>query len=495
MNNSTTGKKVLSNFIWRFAERSGARFVAFVVSVVLARILDPDHYGIIALISVFVSILQVFIDSGLGSALIQKKDADNIDFSTVFYTNVVFCTVLYLLLFVCSPLISDFYKMDGLTPVIRVLGLKLIISGVKNVQQAYVSRKMIFKRFFFATLGGTLGSAVVGIIMAYNGFGVWALVAQELFNNTVDTLILWITVKWRPQLVFSFKRLKRLYSYSWKLLCSSLINTIYNDVRQLIIGRMYTSEALAFYNRGKKMPNLIVTNINSSIDSVLFPVMSSAQDSKEKVKKMMRTSIRVSSMIMWPVMLGMATVSEPLVRLLLTEKWMGCVPLMRVFCIALAFQPIHTSNLNALKAMGRSDLYLKMEIIKKSIGMIILLATMNFGVMVICYGVLFYNIIAQIINSSPNRKLLNYSYFEQLKDISQFIVMSLVMCVPIYFINFIHMNDVLRLIIQIIIGMTIYVSEATIFKVDAFYFAIDNLNGIIHINDRWNSLKEKIKRK
>ena len=357
--------KTIQNFIWRFLERCGAQGVTFIVSIVLARLLDPSLYGTIALVTVFTTIMQVFVDSGMGNALIQKKDADDLDFSSVFWFNLCMCIILYILMYISAPLIAAFYKTPELTPIVRVLSLILIISGVKNVQQAYVSRNMLFKRFFFSTLGGTIGAAIVGITMACYGFGVWALVAQMLFNATVDTIILWITVKWRPKKQFSIKRLKQLFSFGWKLLLSSLLDTIYNDLRQLIIGKIYSKDDLAQYNQGKKFPQLIVTNINTSIDSVLLPTMSKAQDNPQVVKSMTSRAIKISTYIMMPFMVGIAVCAEPLVRFVLTDKWLPCILFLRIFCITFAFYPIHTANLNAIKAMGRSDLFLILEIIKK----------------------------------------------------------------------------------------------------------------------------------
>lgn len=319
---------IFSNFIWRFLERCGAQGVSFIVSIVLARLLLPEMYGTIALVTVFLNIMQVFIDSGMGNALIQKKNADDTDFSTVFYFNLVVCSVLYVLMFFIAPVIAKFYNDLSLVPVIRVLSLALLISGVKNIQQAYVSRNMLFKRFFFATLGGTIVAAVLGIWMAYRGYGVWALVAQQLTNAAIDTLILWITVRWRPKLVFSFQRLKGLFSYGWKLLASGLLDVVYNDLRQLIIGKLYSSSDLAYYNKGEHFPKLIVSNINSSIDSILLPVMSRNQDDAVSVKNMTRRAIKLSSYVMAPFMMGMAFCSKTIVTLLLTEKWLDCVPFM-----------------------------------------------------------------------------------------------------------------------------------------------------------------------
>lgn len=479
MAHKSIGDRVFSNLIWRFAERCGAQLVTFAVSIVLARMLEPSVYGLVAIVTVFTSILQVFVDSGLGNALIQKKDADNIDFSTVFFTNISFCLILYAGLFLAAPHIAHFYNMPDLTNLVRILGLILIISGVKNVQQAYVSRHMIFKRFFFSTLGGTIGAAVAGIIMAYMGYGAWALVAQYLFNALVDTCILWITVKWRPQLCFSWKRLKALYAYGWKLLASSVLNTVYNNIRQLIIGKMYSSADLAYYNKGSSFPNFIVTNINTSIDSVLFPAMSASQDDKSKVKTMTRMSIRVSSCIMWPIMIGLAAVAEPFIKLLLTDKWLDCVPFLRIFCLPLAFQPIHTANLNAIKAVGRSDIFLKLEIIKKIIGVLILLAAMNYGVLAIGYSVLLYDVIAQLLNSWPNRKLLGYAYLDQLKDIAPFILLSLIIAVPVYFIGMLNMPTLLVLTLQVIAGGTLYIGISYIFKLDTFMFILKKITALI----------------
>ena len=472
-------KVILSNFMWRFVERCGAQGVTFVVSIVLARLLEPSVYGTIALVTVFTTIMQVFVDSGMANALIQKKDADDLDFSTVFYFNLVVCITLYIVMFFCAPLIAGFYQMYELVPVIRVLSLILIISGVKNVQQAYVSRNMLFKRFFFATLGGTIGAAIVGIIMAYNGFGVWALVAQMLFNTLVDTIILWITVKWRPKKMFSFERLKTLFSYGWKLLASALIDTVYTDLRQLIIGKIYTKEDLGHYNQADKFPKVIVSNINSSIDSVLLPTLSKAQDDPTSVKSMTRRAIKTSSYIMMPLMVGLAVCAEQLVSLVLTDMWLPCVPYLRLFCFTYAFYPVHTANLNAIKAMGRSDLFLKLEIIKKIVGLIALVATMWISVMAMAYSLLATSVASQIINSWPNKKLMNYSYLEQLKDMLPQIILSVIMGILVYCIQFLGFNNVITLIIQFIFGTTFYFIISKIMHIESFVYILSMLKPIL----------------
>ncbi len=480
MNTNSTKRVVFSNFLWRFAERTGAQIVQFIVSIVLARVLLPEAYGTVALMTVFIQILQVFVDSGLGNALIQKKNADNIDFSTVFYTNIAFCLILYALLFLASPIIAYFYEDPALTAYTRVLGLTVIISGVKNVQQAYVSRKLLFRRFFFATLTGTLTAAVVGIALAYSGAGVWALIAQQITNLLVDTVMLWITVKWRPDRVFSKERLKGLFSYGSKLLISAIIDTVYNNVRQLIIGKLYTKKDLAYYNQGKQFPNVVVTNINTSIDSVLLSVMSKEQDHRESVKQMTRRAIKTSTYIMAPLMMGLAFCGDTVIELLLTEKWLSAVPFMRIFCITYMFYPVHTANLNAIKAMGRSDLFLKLEIIKKAVGLAVMLTTMWFGVMMMAYSLLFTSIVSQIINSWPNKKLLGYSYFEQLKDLLPGILLAVFMGICVMLIGYIpNLPLIVTLVLQIAVGGAIYILLSKLLKLESFEYMLELIKDFV----------------
>lgn len=470
---------VISNFIWRFAERSGAQLVTFIVSIVLARLLMPEDYGAIALVTVFTTIMQVFVDSGLGTALIQKKYADDLDFSSVFYFNFVVCIFLYIVMFFAAPLIASFYNMPELTPVVRVISLTIVISGVKGVQQSFVSRNMLFKRFFYATLGGTIFSAFLGIAMAYAGFGVWAIVAQQLSNTAIDTLILWITVKWRPKLMFSWKRLKGLLAFGWKMLCSALLDTVYNNLRSLLIGKVYSSADLAYYNEGKKFPNLIVTNINTSIDSVLLPAMSKEQDDKDRVKNMTRRSIMVSCYIMAPLMIGLACCASNIVIVILTEKWLPCVFFLQIFCITYMFYPIHTANLNAIKAMGRSDLFLKMEIWKKVIGMILLLATLFISVKAMAYSLLISTLTSMIINSWPNKKLLDYSFLEQMIDILPSIFLAVGMGAVVYFIGLLHIPTLPLLLIQVICGGAIYIAGSAVFRLEPFHYLIGIIRPVI----------------
>ena len=472
MNEKANDTKVFSNLIWRFGQVFGAQAVSFIVSIVLARILDPDVYGTVGLVTVFIAILQVFVDSGLGTALVQEKEADDLDFSTVFFFNMLMCLVLYLLIFAAAPLIARFYDEPVLTAVIRVVGLILIVYGMKGVQQSYVARNFLFKRMFFATLAGNLGGAAVGIAMALMGFGVWALVGQMLFNSALDTLILWLTVKWRPKLLFSVERLRSLFSFGWKILVTSLLDTVYNNLCSLIIGKKYSEADLAYYHRGRQFPMLASYVFNSSLDSVLLPAMASSQEDKSRVGEMARRTVKVSSYIMWPVSIGLAVCAEPLVRLLLTEKWLPCVPYMQIFCIVCAFQPIHAASLNALKSLGRSDLFMKLELAKKIIGFALIIVSMRWGIIAMALSELVTLFISHVINSFPNRRHLNYGYFQQLRDIFPAMLLSLAMGAVVWAISLLGLSDILTLPLQILTGVVFYAAASALLKLDSFMYLL-----------------------
>lgn len=474
-------RKVFSGLIWKFGERIGAQAVSFLVSIILARLLLPSDYGVIALITIFIDIANVFVSSGFGAALVQKKDADEVDFSSVFYFSIVMSWVLYIIVFLGAPAVAGFYDKEILTPVLRVMALKLPLAGVNSVQHAYVQKKMLFKRFFFSTLIGTVGSAVVGIVMAYTGFGAWALVAQYLFNSTMDTVVLWFTVRWRPVWRFSLGRMKYLFGFGWKMLASELIHTSYKQIRSLIIGKVYTEKDLAFYNQGGKLPSLIVTNINSSVSSVLFPAMTLKQDDTGKLKEMVRLSIRVSSYIMWPLMIGLLVISEPIVRLMFTEKWLPCVPYMQIACIQFALEPVQTANVQAVKAMGKGRTYLIMEIVKKLFGIVMIVAVMYQGVMAIAVTAMFVTFFAALVNSTPNRKYLGYTYQEQLVDLIPSILLAAAMGICVYGVGRLPVPDLVSIVLQAVSGAASYIIISLAFRVSQFRYIVDILKNFIKV--------------
>ncbi|MGN9056331.1 lipopolysaccharide biosynthesis protein [Bariatricus sp. HCP28S3_A7] len=469
--------KVLAGLSWRFGERILAQMVTFVVSIVLARILAPSDYGAIALVMSFITIANVFVTSGFGNALIQKTDADDIDFSTMFFFNVGLSLLLYIFIWLAAPYAAAFYKMPILAPVLRVLGLKIPISGVNNIQQAFVSRNMLFKRFFFSTIIGTIGSAAVGIIMAVSGFGIWALVAQYLFNSFCDTMVLWFTVKWRPKAVFSVTRLKPMFRYGLNIILSNLLYNFCNELSNIIIGKVYSSQDLAYYSKGKQLPNLIVVNINTAISGVLFPVLSKHQEERERLLQMTRRSIKVSSYVLSPLLLGLMVTAKPVVRLLLTDKWLPCVPFLQLYCLFYLLQPMQTANLEAIKAIGRSDLYFRMEVIKRSVAIIVLLISVRYGVYAIAVGNVVASFIRSFVNATPNKKLLNYSYLEQLKDIGPAIILSSMMAGIVALTGrmceALMITVLVQLILQIMVGFASYIALSLAFKLESFVYIKD----------------------
>ena len=452
----------------------GIQGTQFVVSIVLARLLAPDDFGLIALVMAVIAIANVFVQSGLGTALIQKKDADGTDFSSVFYASLLLATVVYAIIFFTAPLIADFYEKPALIPVIRVLTLSLFIGVFNSIQYAYVARRMMFKKLFFRSIGSMIPSSIIGIAMAFTGFGVWALVAQQLSNTFLSVLIMWFVVPWRPQLIFSFERLKKLFSFGWKLLFSSVIDTVYSQIQSFIIGKMFSPASLAFYDRGSHFPYIVVNNINNSIQAVMLPSLSAYQDDKPQVKKMVRRAIVTSSFLIIPMMAGLAAAAEPIVKILLGDKWLPCVPFVQIFCFIYAFYPIHTSNLSAINAMGRSDIFLKLEIIKKIFGLSILVVSILYfrTPIGIAYGASVSTVIASFINAFPNKKLLNYSYFEQISDIAPSALLACAMALAITALNQLQLNIYLTLVLQILSGAIFYLGLAKLLHFESLDYLI-----------------------
>ncbi len=471
----TSKTHVISSLLWKFLERAGTQGVQFVIQIVLARILCPDDYGILAILMAFIALANVFVQSGFNTSLIQKKDSDETDFSSVFWLSLFVSLLLYIVLFFASPFIARFYKNDILIPILRVLALTLFFGALNSVQSAMVSKTMQFKKFFFSSMGGVVGSGIVGIILACNGFGVWALVAQQLANNLLISVILWTTVKWRPKFVFSIEKVKSLFSFGWKLLCSGLLDTGYRQIYNLVIGRVFTSSDLGIFSRGEQFPQVIATNLDGSIQSVMLPTLSSHNDSAEEVKQITRRSISTSSYVLMPCMLGMAAIAKNLVLVLLTEKWLPCVPFLQLACLAFALYPIHTANLTAINAMGRSDVFLKVEVIKKIIGIAVLVVTVPFGLVAMAAGRVFSGIICTFVNAHPNKKILDYSYIEQWKDILPYVLVAAAMALVVYFVGFIPLQAAPVLFIQIAAGIFFYVLVSKIFRLEAFNYLVQTL--------------------
>lgn len=464
--------KVLSGLTWKFGERILSQGISFVISLVLARMLMPSEYGTVSLVLVFINLANVFVSNGLGETLIQKKDASNVDFSTIFYCSLLVSIFLYTILFAIAPLVGDFYENQELILVLRILALRLPVTAINTIQQAYVSKKMDFKRFFFSTLGGTLFSGVIGIWMAFTGYGIWALVVQYLSNSVINTIVLTYTVKWKPQLCFSISSAKEMIPYGWKLTAAAFVNTLYGELRNLIIGRIYTTQDLAYYNKGNHFPSLTVTNIDTSISSVLFPALSLVNNDKNKLKEYTRKSMQVSSYIIFPMMIGMYAVADTMITVLLTENWIGCVPFLRLSCIYWMIQPIQTANAQAIKACGRSDIYLRLETTKKIIGVLLIILTMRISVLAVVSTNLIMAVISITINIFPNKKLLGYGYVEQLKDIFPALLLSMIMGVFVWGTHILFGNTVVSLLLQILVGLCVYLGISAITNNKTYKFIL-----------------------
>lgn len=461
---------VLRSLLWKFLERCSVQLVSFIVTILLARILYPEEYGIIALVMIFVNLAQVIVDAGFSSALIQKKNATLSDFSTIFYTNLAMALVLYVILYFSAHAIATFYDKPQLINIVRILSLSLFFYAINSVQRAYLVRNLLFKQQFYSSFGAVIFSGALGITMALKGFGVWALVAQSFGFQIANVAIMWITVPWRPTFEFSRAQFKELFDFGWKIFASSMLINLFINIRGLIIGKVYSARSLALFDRGKQMPSLIIDNINSSIQAVLFPVMSSMQDDKESVKAMVRRSIKTSAFLIFPLVIGMAFTAESMVKCLLTDKWLGAVPYIQIFSLAYLLMPMQIANLEAIKSLGHSGTTLRVECIKKIFELIILVITIPLGVIWIAFGVVIYNLISLFINIFPNKKYLKYGIFEQFKDISPNLILSLLMGTIIYLISFIQISPWPLFILQIITGIITYLLLNMIFKPESYRY-------------------------
>lgn len=464
---------IIKSFLWKLFERLSVQLIQFIITVVLARLLMPSEYGIVALIAIFITLCDVIIDGGLNTALIQKKNADNIDFSTIFFFSVGIAVLLYGIMFACAPAIAHFYKQPELVPVIRVLSLSLPFYAFNSIQRAYVSKNMLFQRLFYSSLGAVILSGAIGVFMAYQGYGVWALVGQNVSGQFFTTLIMWFTIKWRPVRQFSLERFKGLFNYGWKILGANFITSLFLNIRKLVIGKFFTPASLAYYEKGDQLPALVMNNIFSSIQAILLPTFSESQDDRPHVKSMMRRSTKLSCFFIYPLMVGMIVAAKPLVVFLFTEKWLDAVPFIQILCIANFFRPITISNWEAIKALGYSGITLKLEIAKKIIDITILVVTAFIGVYAIAWGCVLFNLICVFINLAPNKKLLNYGIGEQIKDALPTLIIALIMGGCIYWVQYMPLSNLLILLSQFCLGTVLYFCLCALLHEESYIYIRD----------------------
>lgn len=463
---------VIKSFLWKLFERVGSQAISFVITIVLARLLLPEQYGIIALITVFLNVCNVIVDGGFTTALIQKKEADELDFSTVWHFSWGMALALYLVLWVAAPWIEGFYAMEGLTGVIRVLSVNLLFFALNAVQRAYIAKRMLFAKLFRSSLVAGVVSGLLGIVLAYQGYGIWALVAQSLGAQLFSCLVLWWTLDWRPRWVFSWVRFKGLFSYGWKIFMANAVVVGFVEMRKIVIGKMYSSSDLACYERGDQLANIVMKNVFTSMQTVLLPVFSESQDNVAHVKAMMRRTTKLVCFVIYPLTAGLAVAAEPLVRLLLTDKWIEVVPFLQILCVANFFTPITISNWEAIKALGHSGIVLKLEILKKVLDLGILLVSCFHGVYAIAWGIVLYNFLCLFINLYPNKKLLGYGIGEQLWDALPTALIAIAMGAAVWWVGGLGLSLVATLGCQVAVGGCVYLSLCALCKEESFGYVL-----------------------
>lgn len=455
-NNENGNRKIISGLLWKLLELGGTQGIQLVVSIILARILSPEEFGTISLIIIFITIANTFVQSGFATSLVQKKDVYDDDYSSVLWVSLLFAAVMYAVLFFAAPFIAEYYSVPVLTSLIRVTGIILFPGALVSIQTSYVSRNMQFNKLFTGSLVSVIVSGAVAIIMAASGFGVWAMSAQQIVYYFIMMFVMLIIISWKPKFVIVFSRVKEFFSFGWKILTAGLIDTIWTNVYGLVIGKRFSTAELGGYNRGEQFPKLIATNLGAAVQAVMLPVYSKSQDNKDDLKSLLQATVKYSSFVLLPMMAGLAAVARPMISLLLTDKWLFCVPYLQILAVSYAFYPIHTANLQAINAQGRSDLFLKLEIIKKISGILFLIIGLRFGIIAMLILKTVNEVICAVINSHPNKKLLGYGFISQIKDILPEIISSAIMYAAVFAVTLSKLNGAILLLIQIITGIAVY---------------------------------------
>lgn len=469
--------KVASGLFWSYGERIFAQLVSLVVSIILARLLSPENYGVISIVMIFITFCDAIVTGGFGNAIVQKKEADELDVNTMFCCSMAASVLLYALIYFAAPFIADFYQIDIICPILRILGLRMLISGMNSIQHAWIQKRMLFRQFFIATSFGTILSAVVGISLAYLGAGAWALVAQYLTNSFVDTIVLLFTSDWHPKLMFSFARAKDLLSYGWKVLLTTIVFTIEGNLRSLIIGKKFGSADLAHYDQGGRFPNLLVANVHSTITSVMFPVLSQCQDDPERLKQLTRQTIRISNYLLTPMLVGLVAVADSFICAILSEKWIPCIPYLQILTLTYLARPFANTCHQAILSVGRSDIILKIMIVINTLAIGVLLYSVFVleSVLWIAIGALAVEGVSMILFSIYGKKILSYSILEQIQDLLPTYVLSAVMGICAYLLQFLFNNELLALTLQVLFGIAFYITASWVMQLESFIYLLNIL--------------------
>lgn len=448
--------KAAHGVFWSSVDRFANQGISFCFSIFLARLLAPEDYGVIAMIAFFLAIAQVFIDSGFGGALIRKPKVTKEDLSTAFYFNIFIGFFLYTILFLLSPYIASFYDIPILAPIIKIIGLTLIVNSLCIVQTSILAKAIDFKRQAKISLFCTVLSGGFGLFLAYRGMGVWALVSQTLSSKIVYCILLWGTAKWRPELLFCKTSFLYLWGYGSKMLASGLLATIYENVYPIVIGKFYSPGQLGLYSRAQSYAALFSSNVTGVLQSSTFPVLSLIQTDEKRLAIDYRRLLKMSAFLVFPMMMGLAAIAHPLIIVMITDRWIGCVAYLQIICFAMMWYPIHAINLNLLQVKGRSDLFLKLEIIKKIVGVVVLCVTIPIGVLAMCYGQLFSSLFSLLINTFYTGRLIHVGFIKQIKDLLFILLNSLIMGGVLYLTTLVLESNIGTLLLQIILAILLY---------------------------------------
>lgn len=463
--------------VWSAFERLSVQGVQFILGIVLARILTPTEYGTIGLLVVIISFMQVFVDSGFSKALIQKQERTQADLSTVFYFNVLISIICYVLLWFAAPFIAGYYENESLIILMRVLSLSLLLGALFSVPMTLFTITLDFKSIARTNLIATVLSGVVGVLMAYKGYGVWALVFQTILKSAFTVIMMWYQTKWKPSLIFSKKSFKSLFSFGSKLLFSSILNTAVNNYANLFIAKFTSIKDLGFYTRGTQFADMAYSTFNSVLNSVLLPSLSSIQQDRVMLVRLTKATIKSASLLSTPLLIGLAVIAKPLVLVLLTDKWLMAAPIMQILCIARLITIISGININVLYAIGRTDLALRQQYIKLIVRVVLISLAFKYGILIIALAELTSTIIHFFINTYYPSRILQYGSFKQIKDLLPIffasLLMALAMYIPIYFIE----SSILKILVSTVLGVVIYWRLVLLFKIPEFYELIKRLKG------------------
>lgn len=466
--------RAIGGLLWKLTEKAGTQIIQFAISVVLARLITPEEYGIVGLLAIFIALSDVVIQQGLSTALVQKGDAESVDFSSVFWANVAVSCVLYILLFLSAPMIAAFYHEPSLTLILRVLSVGVVIGSLGGVHYTILVKRLEFRKSFFSGLSNSLVYGIVGIALAMKGAGVWALVIGNICGRAAGTVVYWLTVRWCPKREFSLQRLRVLFRFGSRLLVTNMINTLMNNIHSVIIGRYFTKSEMGYYQRGQQIPQTLLLAIDGSISEVLYPTFSLIKDDKHTVKAAVRRALKTSMFLILPVLAGLFSVAESLTLFLFTEKWAAAVPFMQLSCIVCAFWPLSVRE-HAINALGFSGATMKNSLATKGITLVLIFLCVRAGIYAVLISTIAASVISLLISSHYTKKYYDYSLWELCADIGPMLLLSVVMGAAVLALNGLALVPVVKLLIQIPLGVAIYVGGCKLFQIDSFGYVLGML--------------------